>query len=431
MKQFTKKNVFYLILLLYTVPFFIQPTYDQENSIKGMHLGLPGTHSGDEPHYYITLYSLVNDHDIYLANNYDHALYQNGSDLGAKRWSEDDRHVRYFDQEQREVKNVIETENIKEIPGHPIGLPLFAFFFLWPFTNTTLLEPLAILLTMCVSLLGIYAFYHILHHYHNDEHVALFFTLILALATPYWHYSKTFWAEPYLASFVIISWYLLVTRHYFFAGIPLAIGFLMKYPFALVIPAYYGYLIVRERRRIPALVLFSLPLACLGTFVLSLNYFFTGNPLGFNQAASVAFANPIIGTLRWLFNPMFGLFVVTPVLVFSLFGVFSFLKKKPTDTCALLGVSIPFFLFFVSYAVTQTGAGGYSARYLVPLIPVFVLLCSFVDRSKKNVSTTFNALLLVSLFINFLAAFAYPAFINEPIFNSLSKIIGFITKIIL
>jgi len=35
-----------------------------------------------------------------------------------------------------------EESTIKEIPGHALGLPLFAWLFLWPLQNTSFLEPL-------------------------------------------------------------------------------------------------------------------------------------------------------------------------------------------------------------------------------------------------------------------------------------------------
>ncbi|MBI4140398.1 hypothetical protein HY485_01030 [Candidatus Woesearchaeota archaeon] len=218
--------------------------------------------TGDEPHYYITLYSLVNDNDFFLTNNYNNAHYDNGSDLGLKKHNTFERHTRLFNSLNKTIINIpfidathlnasyfpSRDSSMKEISGHPIGLPLFAFIFLWPFRNTPALEHLSIYLTLFFSLAGISAFYSLMLFYHQNRQKAGLFTLILALGTQYWHYSKTFWAEPYLSSFLIIAWYLVVvkksTSSYLLSGFLLGFGFLIKYPFLLTILPFYFYFIL-------------------------------------------------------------------------------------------------------------------------------------------------------------------------------------------
>lgn len=450
--SFHGKTFFALIFLLYLVPSFIQFEYTAQKNIAGIHIGLPFTQSGDEPHYYITLYSLVNDHDFFLTNNYDNAFFRNGSDLGLKRFDVSDRHTRLFDSINKTIINIpfvnsthlnisyvpSEGSDMKEISGHPTGLPFFAFLFLWPFRHTTVLEHLSIYLTLLFSLLGIYAFYELMIFYHNDERKAQLFTIVLVLGTQYWHYSKTFWAEPYLASFLAISWYLIVVKksslHHFVSGFLLGFGFLMKYPFLLAILPFYIYFLLNSLKNkkieYAQVISFSVPLAFCFASILYLNYFFTGNILAFNQAGAVYFVNPLKGMFNWLFNPVFGLLTYAPILIIALFGIRNFWKKNKIHcitTALLITLS---FLFWTAYGVTQTGAGGYSARYLVPLIAFFVLFCSFSNWEKSRIlSVIFYVLLIVSFVIQFLASFAYPAFIGYSIFTSLEKIVTFIMKI--
>src|SRR3989338_2938762 len=127
-----KKWVFLFIFCLYLFPTFIQFQYSEEKTIEGMYFGLPIMQSGDEPHYYVVLYSLVNDHDIFLTNNYDSAIYDDGPDAGTNSLLPYERHSRFFDSinrtviaipldgDHRDTSYVTDVDSsIKEIPGHP------------------------------------------------------------------------------------------------------------------------------------------------------------------------------------------------------------------------------------------------------------------------------------------------------------------------
>lgn len=446
-----KKTLFVIILALYILPTFIQVSYSQNNTIQGIYPGLPFTQTGDEPHYYITLYSLVNDYDIFLTNNYNNALYRNGSDLGFKRHNISERHTLLFNRVNKTVISVpiittnnhsfryVPSENsyIKEIPSHATGLPLFAFLFLWPFKNTSHLEHFSMYLTAIFSLLGIYAMYALMLFYHRDERKAQLFTLVFAFGTQYWHYSKTFWVEPYLASFLIISWYLIVIQKtiwsYLISGFLLGFGFLMKYPFVLTIVPFYFYvmLVSLKNKKIEwaPLAFISIPLLLCGISVLYLNYFLTNNMFAFNQLGAVHFANPLKGMFNWLFDSTFGLIPYAPILLFSLAGIRNFWKEYTLHCITVAGMIISYFLFWASYVVAQQGAGGYSARYVVPLIAFLVIFCSFSNMERSNnaaLKYLFYGSLAISISINFLASIAYPAFMSYPLFVSLEKFMSFV-----
>lgn len=450
----------FCILLLYLLPTCIQPVYDDKGFITQITIGLPFMQSGDEPHYYITLYSLVNDHDIFLTNNYNNALHQEGIDAGKKKLGPYERHTRIYDPIKKTVTSFSfenSTEGVrpdlsflkaekeyKEISGHPIGLPLFAFFFLWPLQQTALLEPITIFLTLIMTLLGIYFFYKIMCVYHNEK-IAILATVLFALATPFWHYAKTFWAEPYLAVFIIMSWYiimkpnttLLTTKKQVLqmgiAGALLGMGVMMKYPFALVVFPFWAYLLWKKAWK--EWIALSLPLGVIALTILSLNMYLTGSPLQFNQAEAVSLSLSLKGIIRWFFDPTFGFFTFAPILLFSFGGVTLFYREHKEQAVVMFSLIIPYFLFWASYSVVQDGGGGYAARYLVPLLPLFTILCSFFLKSLQNreveqkkkmkiviLKSLFMVLFIISLGINILAAFIYPAFIGYSLPTALTKI---------
>ena len=398
--------------------------------------------TGDEPHYYITLYSLINDEDIFLTNNYNNAFYKALPDLGTKQTTPTNRHTRLFDSQKRTIQNIPfvnktdinlsvippEDSYIKEVPGHPIGLPLFAYFFLWPLKNTPQLEHFAILLTTSFTLVGLFFFYKLLLIYHKNEKTALVFTTTLALATPYWHYSKTFWSEPYLASIMIISWYFLVLqKRQFIPGLLLGFSFLMKYTTLLIIIPLTIYTYIQNRKKLLNIIFFTLPLLISAFFSLGLNYAFTTHPLQFNQAVGVQFMNPLSALVRWFFSPTFGLFTFSPILILSILGIQNYRKTVPLSFLIIASSSTAYVLFWSSYIVSQFGGGGYSARYLIPIIPFFVLIMSFMSLTKNN-KKLFYLLFLISVIINFLAAFAHPAFTGYSLFESINKIFNFLYK---
>ncbi len=449
----TPKSVFFFIVLFYLFAAFVQFSFTQTNEIDGMYFGLPIMQTGDEPHYYATLYSLVNDHDFYMTNNYNNALLENGGDLGTKQLPLFDRHTRLYDSAEKTVTDIPFIDEthldlskipqgdsvIKEIPGHPLGLPFFAFLFLWPLKNTAFLEHAALFLTLFFSVLALYFFYKTLLYYHMDEKKALLYTFILACATQYWHYSKTFWAEPYLASFVILSWYLLLVKKTWWssllAGTLLGFGFLMKYPFVLIIFSFFLWLFFacwqKENRKnaMKNFFLLCIPLLTSLLVVFYLNSFLTGTIFGFNQADAVHFVLPFGAIIRWLFDPTFGLFLFSPVLILGIVGTFSLWKERRYEMLTFSVGFLLYFLFWTSYIVSQYGGGGYSARYLLPILPFLVILLSFSGfetSNRKTLKSLFYMLLVVSFLINTLAAFAYPAFSGYSFVVSLEKIFSFI-----
>lgn len=457
-RKISKKLVVMVcVLFLYVLPSLIQFNYSENQKITHVYFGLPMMQTGDEPHYYAVLYSLVNDGDVFLTNNYDNALYNNGSDLGNKKWGIFDRHTRIFDAKNKITTSFNFTDTVHgridlrhvpkpntcvtEISGHPIGLPLFAAILLWPFKNTAVLEHLAIYLTIVFSIIGIYLFYELMLFYHKNEMTAMLFTFVLAFATQYWHYSKTFFAEPYLASFLIISWYLVaLKKKYFIPGLLLSFGFLIKYPFAITIASFYFYFAHKyffdnahpkkeEHFQIKQGVIFTIPILCGLFFTLYLNYVFTSNPLTLNQAYAVNFVVSFQGIINWLTNLTFGLLTFSPVLIFAFFGIKRFFNEYKSHCITLVLSCLPYFLFWAWYAGTIDGAGGYSARYLVTLIPFLVVFCSFCKLDKYIFRQMFYLLVFLSVIINFLAAFAYPAFLGYPIQTSVFKIVTWVLKL--
>lgn len=443
---------FIFIFVMYLLPTFVQVEFSKDLRIKNFYFGLPGALSGDEPHYMVTTTSLVNDKEVYLDNNYDNTYFYGGCDVSFHFINNTNpmigRHIGFYDPVNKTVTekrkypgynasagphigSYNETE-VRQVSNHPIGLPVFSSIFLWPLKGTCLIEPAAIYLGLIVAFIGIVFFYLVCRHYaerykaKNAVNISLLFTLIFALATQYWHYSKSYFTEAYIASFLIIAYYLFFIKKYnFLPGFLLALAFSMKYPMGMYL-AFFGITLLPrlEWRRIFYFTLGSiLPIV----EVLYYNWFLTGSIFGFRKITTIFFGNYVYGIIVWLFNPIFGFLPFAPFLLFSFLGLWVLYRKDKKTLLNLSLMIFPFFLFWTSYPTTQiVGAAGYSARYLIPIISFFVILTMiwYINSKNRPLKIIFLALAAISFLINAQAAFLYPLFWSNPPWAAITKLIS-------
>ena len=463
-KKLSKKRMivffFSILFLFYLLPTFVQVRFDNDLRIDEFYLGLPGVISGDEPHYFVTTTSLINDHDYYIDNNYDNAYFYGGCDVSFRYVNNTNptlwRHIQIVAPEQRMAFPINISEmhgndldefykelvvrlqkeyNItvaRQVSNRPIGLPLLSALFLWPFKNTCFIENGAIYLSVAISFIGLIfffltcLFYLKLYRKIDDEKeketyenenlwIALSFTAILALCTQYWHYSKTYFTEPYLAAFLLAAYYLFVIKKQsFMPGLLLSIGFSMKYPFGMYL-GIFGMFILWKRewkRIVPFMFGASGPIIVVSYY----SWLLSGHLFSSAQSGHLFFGNYLQGIVFWLLDPTFGLLPFAPFLMFSVLGLQWLWSADRKTFITIISVIMPYLFFWTSYTLTQTGAGGYSARYLIPLIAFLVLLSLFWYQQNKNkmLCCIFFALVALSFIINIQAAFLYPLFWNNP-----------------
>ena len=441
------------IFFLYILPTFIQPEYDTDLHLIRFNLGLPGVISGDEPHYLVATTSLINDHDYYVENNYENAYHSGGCDLGFRYRNTTNPtippHIQLVDPIKHialpTISNKTHEENVqimyeqynattvRWVSNRPVGVPFFSSIFLWPLKDTCFIEHGVIYLSVMISIIGIIFFYLISLFYarkyifeqnkevENNENekksiiTALCFTYIFAFATQYWHYSKTYFPEPYIATFLLMSYYLFfIQKQSTLPGFLIALGYSMKSPFGMYLVLFPMALLVRkEWKRCCYFVLGTLlPLGG----VLYYNWSLSGNIFYSAQAGALSFGNYAYGIFVWLFHPMFGVIPSAPFLIFSIFGLYNLWRKNKESFFNLSIIIFPYFFFWAFYKLTQVGPGGYSARYLVPLLGFFVLLSMiwYIHNKNKVLQILFFVLVSISFIINLQAAFLYPLFWNNP-----------------
>lgn len=457
---------FSVLFVLYLLPTFIQVAFDKDLRIDHFYLGLPGVVSGDEPHYLVTTTSLINDHDYYIDNNYDNAYFHAGCDVGFRYVNQSNRvwrHVQIVAPDQRmafplnfsnsfsnlsgneldkeyeaAVEDLEQKYNITtthQVSNRPIGLPFFSALFLWPFKNICFIEHGAIYISLFISFIGLIFFFRICLFYlkqyrkksseknvetekiHEKENVwlGLCFTAILGLCTQYWFYSKTYFTEPYLATFLLVAYYLFfIKKQSFLPGLVLAIGFSMKYPFGMYLAIFGIFLLYKKEWKRIIFFVFgaSGPIA----LVFYYSWLLSGHIFNSAQSGHLFFGNYLQGIIVWIFDPMFGVLPFAPFLILSILGLLWLWKQDRETAIILIFMMVPYFLFWSSYTLTQHGPGGYSARYIIPILGFLVLLVLLWYQQNKNkiLFWIFLTLTGISFVINLQAAFLYPLFWNNP-----------------
>jgi hypothetical protein len=315
-----------------------------------IYLGRPITTWGDPPHYLATVNSLVADGDLDLRNNYDRARADEW-DVGTRfRGSDLDRHV--------------ETDlQGRQLSFHSPYLPLLLAPAAWPFRGTEWVESVCIWVTLAAILLG-------LAWWGRVAGLPPSWLVALCLATPLWVYARDVYTEPYQA----LAWGALLVLRDPLVLFAITVGaVLLKIPFAVVPLALGAVLAWRGDRRRGALLIGASVLAVLIAFATAQYVFLDSDHFslfhlgGKLRRPDAMFRLRIDGVFGLLFSPENGLLPFCPFLLLGLPA----LRRD-----ALLAVpALGYFLLHATYSGWTAGAG-FSARYLIPMLPVLVLAVS-------------------------------------------------------
>ncbi len=264
------------------------------------------------------------------------------------------------------------------------------------------------LATAFYGFLGLLLAFRLARHYVEERWALLAtFSIWLASSLPVYMYFNPSWSHAQSAFAVaLFVWYWHKTRlarslaQWFLlaliAGLMLDVYYVNALVlFALVAEAISQYLSALRRdsrsstetsrpsNLLLSHVLFALTLlACLlPTFIT--RYIIYGNPLesGYPPLRDWPWFSPAL--LRVLFSSNHGLLVWTPVLLFSVLGLFHFWRRAPQVGGPLLAAFLAFYFFIACYP-DWAGISSYGNRFFVSLTSLFILgLAVFLDRFSK------------------------------------------------
>lgn len=350
-------------------------------------LGRPIVTSGDSPHYLVITNSLIEDHDLDLGNNY--------RQVGEGDWDAGTRVRGTAFGGHTDVDS-----DGRALSIHPAFRPLLMALVAWPFRGTEWVESIAIWTTLLGTIGGLALLA-------ATSPGRTKWLMALAFATPLWNYARDLWAESWMA----VAWIMLLTcESPWVLGIAAFGGSLVKYPFA-VVPLTMALLAVWKGDRRRAIVLAgSTAAALLAAFLFTQWLFADVNHFSlFHQGTrhrpggepfKLSVLSPVRGTVGLLLDPRRGLLPFCPFLFWGL----PELRKGGYRYLPF----ITFFLLHASYTGWQ-GGSGFSARFLVPALPV--LVWAVADRAPRG--TLFNLALGYSLFWGCLGGFLPVAVLDR------------------
>lgn len=383
--------------------------------------------SGDEPHYLLLLNGFVADLNLDLSDEYQ-AVHAGGLQAGDTHAGSPVAHhtvmlidgkARLWQQlynETRPLEGAVgeavhqRFEGVAPAPPglaeYPVRQPGAVMLapLLWPFAATRSIEPLALLLSAIATILGMIAFIQLSRSVGLPALHASLGAFALFVATPVFHYSRTFFMEPFLLAFAVGAYALYARGRPGLAILLLALGTQMKPPFLiLALPFLVDSLVRRQWRDLSVLIAGCV--AATGV-VLATNAALYGSP--FTSPQPFVAGNILVGASRLLFDWRRGVFILSPILLLSLLGWWRLLRQRSrTAILSLAGASA----YFGVMSLWEAWHGGwcYGPRLIVPVLPLFGL--GFVAalpwlRTPPRIALALP-LLLVSLALNGYAAYRY------------------------
>jgi hypothetical protein len=294
--------------------------------------------------------------------------------------------------------------------------------------NAVLMDEL--FLSICASSSGL-VMYNICKFYSKNKYVCLLTSLTLTLATGVWPFAVS--VVPHDASlfFSIFSVYLLLnyvkseTKNNYYpliAGLSIGVATLLEYASGLFIFPMLAYFLLVHRKQKG---LWTELIGFLGTFAVSgvglnlaYNYTLFGNPLVFPQQVYVNglhfFFNKsfLIQIAYNLISPYRGLFLMSPVIILGVYGLYEMMQSQENRIDALLFLSL-FLTILIYYSAWQGWDAGFSygQRFLILGLPYLVIpVATLLSKTLSDLpKVVFVLLFAVSSFVQGIGAFAGSA----------------------
>ena len=230
---------------------------------------------------------------------------------------------------------------------------------------------------------------------------ASFLTFLFAFATPVWSTaSRAMWNHtPALLMLITAVWLLVLARraeHFAtYASIPLSLAFMMRPTTAISVALLTVYVGIYHRRRLPGYLAFAAALA-IPFFAYNLAVRHRLFQLYFTEQGGWPAAPLVERFGLQLVSPSRGLFIFSPVLLFSLYGIWLAFRKRwlyplAPWLAAILGLQV---LLVARY---YWPGDCYGPRYFTEVIPLLTIFLIPVFESWPALPRPWQALFFLTL----------------------------------
>jgi hypothetical protein len=235
--------------------------------------------------------------------------------------------------------------------------------------------------------------------------------LAVALGTMLWPYSAVFYGHVPAAAFLITAFYLLFSRRaglekqgpriFMLAGLAMGAAFITEYTSALIIAGLLVYALYVLRSRPVSTVVGAGVAGTIGAMIpLSMaaayNLTIYGSPFAagyafevenrFQEGMSQGFLGlhvpSLTNTYHITFDPQFGLFWQSPVLLLGALGLFFAIRERRYLAEVAVGAfSIAAFVAMNGGYYLWWGGSAFGPRFLIPVLPFFVVPLALLPES--------------------------------------------------
>ncbi len=370
----------------------------------------PGARSGDEPHYLVLLHSIVKDGDLATANNYASHDYARGIHFAHVPPAALDHHAMYVNTEnprdfvrwetihefqvdperpndpvgfrfvQREEYRDFDKSRYREIGWHPPGYPMLMAIVSFPLVlaDSYYVEAWIVLIQLVLyAWAWIYAVQEIRTVVTGTESMlstaAFFWTILLAVALPAYHYNAGFYTEGLASSLCLLATAACLGRRPLELSLYLGLLFFVKEsyaPFALFFTAAYAFETYRHLGDLRTAIYDAVALAVFPVLAFLIfaarSYLIYGSPLQ-TYLPWQSNPDPLGAASALLLGTKTGLLVFTPVVLVFLAGLVVLFPARP-GTALALGAAFAYQFVLTAATVHWSGGPSFATRLLAPAV---------------------------------------------------------------
>jgi hypothetical protein len=232
---------------------------------------------------------------------------------------------------------------------------------------------------------------------------------VFALGTTVWSTSQALWQHPAAILFLSLAVLFALKAEDDAAwagraGAPLSLAVAARHADVALVAALAIGLAARWPRRLPSLVLWSLPAAA---FLMAYNWTYFGSPLrhGFSGSLDARFAEPWgVGHLGLLVSPAKGLLVFTPVVVVAAIGLVRRFRHGDSWLAGTLAAGVLAHWLLMGRWTDWHGGESWGPRLMSDALPFLFL---FLPDGWSVVRGLGTVLAVFSVAVQAMGAFAY------------------------
>lgn len=226
---------------------------------------------------------------------------------------------------------------------------------------------------------------------------SLIISAMYGFSTMAWHYSQSFMSEPTTALFILCAVYFVTkdkTRslNILGSGLFLSLAIFTRAVSIIIAPCILFYMLIswfseKDKRVFQDLLrnitLFIFPVLIAVIEFLYFNYIRFGDILITGHVDEDFSTNLFWGIYGLLFSTGKGLFIYNPVIILSISGFYYFYKDRKNEAILFLSIILAHVFLYSKWHSWYAGMS-WGGRFLLVVIPYFVIMAKYAIESKNN-----------------------------------------------